>query len=41
MDPIYKPLTNEEKQRLEAKGYKEWQYYHWPRWSDPDEMSCN
>jgi hypothetical protein len=40
MDPIYKPLTKNEKLKLEAKGYKEWEYATMSKWIDPDSTQC-
>ena len=40
MDPIYKPLSKEEKARLEKRGLKEWEYLYMPTWADPDSTSC-
>lgn len=40
MDPIYKPLTAEEKDKLNKKGYKEWEYLYFPEWADPDTTTC-
>jgi hypothetical protein len=40
MEPIYKPLSKEEKEKLEKKGYKEWEYYYFPEWADPDSFKC-
>ena len=41
MDPIFKPLTNEEKQKLAARGYKEWEYFGLSQFNDPDSNLCN
>jgi hypothetical protein len=40
MDPIYKPLTKEEKKNLENRGLKEWEYIYFPKWADPDNNTC-
>jgi hypothetical protein len=40
MDPIYKPLTELDKQKLEARGYKEWEYFGIPNYADPDSKTC-
>ena len=40
MDPIYKPLTEQEKQQLESRGYKQWEYFGIPNYSDPDSTIC-
>ena len=40
MDPIYKPLSQEDKQKLESKGYKEWEYFGIPNYADPDSNNC-
>lgn len=40
MDPLFKPLTQERKQELERKGYKEWEYMAMNKWNDPDSMTC-
>ena len=40
MDPIYKPLTEQEKLNLEARGYKEWEYFGIPNYADPDSNVC-
>jgi len=40
MDPIYKPLTCEQKIKLEEKGYKEWEYMTMNKWNDPDSINC-
>lgn len=40
MDPIYKPLTQEQKSNLEKRGYKEWEYWTMNKWNDPDSMTC-
>lgn len=40
MDPIYKPLTKEQKQDLEKRGYKEFEYMSMANWNDPDSRTC-
>ncbi len=40
MDPIYKPLTEEGKKKLEARGLKEWEYMTFNKWNDPDSTTC-
>jgi hypothetical protein len=40
MDPIYKPLTKEEKEKLSQRGYKEWEYFGIANYSDPDSNTC-
>jgi hypothetical protein len=40
MDPIYKPLTAEEKENLNKRGLKEWEYLGIPEWADPDSTLC-
>jgi hypothetical protein len=40
MDPIYKPLTKEEKAELEARGLKEWGYFGMSSFNDPDSSLC-
>jgi hypothetical protein len=40
MDPIYKPLTNEEKENLAARGLKEWEYFGLSKYNDPDSNLC-
>lgn len=40
MDPIYKPLTKDEKVQLEKRGYKEWEYFGIPNYGDPDSTLC-
>jgi hypothetical protein len=40
MDPIYKPLTKEQKSDLERRGLKEWEYMAPNKWIDPDSMTC-
>lgn len=41
MDPIYKPLTNEQKAELDSKGYQEYEYFYHPKWADPEEPICH
>src|SRR5947208_1563671 len=41
MDPLYKPLTKEDKIELERRGYKEWEYMTPNKWTDPDSPYCN
>jgi hypothetical protein len=40
MDPIYKPLSVEEKENLNKRGLKEWEYMGIPKWADPDSNMC-
>ncbi len=40
MDPLYKPLSNDQKSELEKRGYKEWEYMHMNKWTDPDSTTC-
>jgi hypothetical protein len=40
MDPIYKPLTKEQKVELDKKGYKEWEYMSIANCYDPDSITC-
>lgn len=40
MDPIFQPLSKEQKEALNSKGYREWEYPYWPKWCDPDEKAC-
>ncbi len=40
MDPIYKPLTEQDKQKLEERGYKEWEYFGIPNYANPDSNVC-
>jgi hypothetical protein len=41
MDPIFKPLNKEEKERVEKKHLKEWEYMSIAPWTDPDSLACN
>ncbi len=40
MDHIYKPLTKEEKEKLEKRGLKEWEFMTMANWADPDSQTC-
>jgi hypothetical protein len=40
MDPLYKPLTGEQKQKLQERGLKEWEYFRFNKWADPDSAYC-
>lgn len=40
MDPIFKPLTADEKENLNKRGLKEWEYLGIPKWADPDSSLC-
>lgn len=40
MEPIYKPLSKEQKADLLNKGYKEYEYPYFPKSCDPDEPLC-
>ncbi len=40
MDPIYKPLTNEQKVELDRRGYKEFEYMSMNKWNNPDSTTC-
>lgn len=40
MDPIYKPLSEEEKAQMDARGYKQWEYFGIPNYADPDSNVC-
>ncbi len=41
MDPLYNPLTKDDKIELEKRGLKEWEYMAMNKWIDPDSTSCN
>lgn len=40
MDPIYKPLTKEEKEKLNNRGLKEFEYMRMANWADPESNAC-
>jgi hypothetical protein len=40
MEPLFEPLTNEKKQELINRGYKEWEAPHLSKISDPVEPAC-
>jgi hypothetical protein len=40
MDPLYKPLTKDDKVELDKRGYKEWEYMSPSKWIDPDSYHC-